>query len=613
MCGIAGWVNLSPDAEGGDGQPGLTRQMTSRLIHRGPDGEGHWLQGACGLGHRRLKIIDLTESAAQPMWDSTGQIAVTFNGEIYNFVDLRDQLKDKHEFRTASDTEVIVNGYREWGTDVVRRLNGMFAFALWDHKERVLLLGRDRLGKKPLFYHRRGNICVFASTLTALRAHPAVPKAIDSQSVAQYLAFGYVPTPRSILKDVHKLTQGSYLQMSAAGAREVAYWNLEATSEPRSEADALDELDSLLRDSVRIRLQSDVPLTFFLSGGVDSSLVTAIGQQLRPEVSAVAVGFGRPDYDETASAARIAAHLQVDFTTRRVEDGVLSENLSRIPTILDEPLADSSLLVTFAVSQAARQLATVALSGDGGDELFCGYPKYRNLRDGLQLLRLPQVVRESAAAVASRMPWDVMAKSAAATTSRSPAELMRWLVSVWKPEELKQLMPDVSVAWEETQFQRTVDAFSGREPVEALMAADIRTYLCDDILQKVDRASMAVSLESRAPLLDYRIVEFAMRLPLSLKWRGGEQKYLLKRLLERYVPRPLWDRPKHGFQAPMKELYRATTPDYWRRHLDVIHSAFPWMCRSVSERMIADHLKGRRDYSQKLYSLDVLARWSAAQ
>jgi len=339
-----------------------------------------------------------------------------------------------------------------------------------------------------------------------------------------------------------------------------------------------------------------------------------VGRQLADDVHAFTIGFGDRGYDEAPAARRVAEFLKLRHTERRLDERQIAWSLDEIGALIDEPFADSSLIPTYFVSLSARQDVTVALSGDGGDELFCGYAKYRHLRHGLRLMCAPQLVRAFAAAAAAACPWDGVAKAATALRSESTADLMRWLVSVWKPDELRELMPDVIVDWEETEFCRALGRFAHREPLAALMAADVRAYLCDDILQKVDRASMAVSLELRSPLLDYRIVEFACRLPLSLKLRNGEQKYVLKKLLERYVPRPLWDRPKQGFKAPMKELYRERSDDEMHAAIDRLCHTFGDVLRPVAmRRVLEDHRKGRRDYSQKLYSLEVLSRWCEMQ
>lgn len=613
MCGIAGWLDMTtgPRPANGDARL-LGERMTDVLRHRGPDAHGHVVDGPCVLGHRRLKIIDLSEAAAQPMWDHDGTTAVSFNGEIYNFRDLRAVLETRYCFRSASDTEVIVHGYREWGVDLFRRLNGMFALALWDRATRTLLLARDRLGKKPLFYYWNGTLCVFGSSLDAVGQHPGVRRSVDEQSLAQYFAFGYVPTPRSIYRDTFKVKQGAYVRFTGGRRVECTYWDLPDGMEECSEDRALDELDALLQDSVARRLQSDVPLAFFLSGGVDSTLITAVGQKQAGDVRAVTVGFSRPEYDETPAARRIAAHLGIRHTEDWIDERHLADGLAKLPMLLDEPFADSSLLPAYCVSGVARKTATVALSGDGGDELFCGYPKYRDLRQGLAAMWVPTPLRRAAAAMADRLPGDRLAKSATAVRGDSRS-LVQWLVSVWKPDELRELMPDVAVTWTDTEFDRTLSRFTHRTPLEALMAADLRTYLCDDILQKVDRASMAVSLELRSPLLDYRIVEFALRLPMRMKWRGRETKYLLKRLLDRYVPRPLWDRPKQGFRAPIRELYRSNASDL-RSSIERLSATFDRLLRpDVMRRVLDEHMSGRRDYSQKLYSLDVLDRWSEAR
>lgn len=545
------------------------------------------------------------------MSDPQGAVWVSFNGEVYNFKDLRAELESRYSFRSTSDTEVLVYGYQAWGSDVFRRLNGMFAVALWDSASRTLLLARDRLGKKPLFYYWDGGRVVFGSELKALLAHPRVPRRVDPQSLAQFFAFGYVPTPRSILKDVYKVPQGAVVSFQGGTRTMAPFWGMPVQELPLSEADACDRLEALLLDSVRIRMFSDVPLGFFLSGGIDSSLVVALARRLGADVRTFTVGFQESRFDESPDARRVSEHLGTTHQEIRASDADLPAVFDQASIYYDEPYADSSLLPTIILSRLARAHVTVALSGDGGDELFCGYTRYPQFHRAGKLLGIPRSLRRVMRQAARLIPSDSVRKSTEAMSVASRTDLARWLVSIWKPDELGALLPSVPMSWEETAFQQTWDAFESRDLLTRFMASDLRSYLCDDILQKVDRASMACALEVRCPLLDYRIVELALSLPIPLKYRDGEQKVLLKKLLTRYVPRQLWDRPKQGFQVPLAQWYRTTRHESLRKAVDGLAEAFPGILSVEAMRgILRAHVEGGMNYSQKLFSLDMLYGWT---
>jgi len=540
-----------------------------------------------------------------------GSAVITFNGEIYNFRALKSELGDVH-FRSSSDTEVLLYGYQQWGTDVFRRANGMFAVAIWDKRERKLILARDRLGKKPLFYYWDGQgDVVFASELKALLAHPRVTRAIDQDSLALYFAFGYVPTPRTIFRNIYKVPQGSFITFRGAERAIDSYWDLPLEERSIKEADALDELDALLHDAVKLRLESDVPLGFFLSGGIDSTLVTAIGKRLGGDIQTFTVGFGDQRYDETPFARAIATYLRTKHTELKIEPANFADFLRHASRFYDEPFADSSLIATYYLARATKQEVTVALSGDGGDELFCGYSKYRDMKNARALLGLPHRLRSMAARALEHLPNDTSRKVGHALRSETIDDLIWWLISIWKPDEIQELMPGITADWRTTSAARTWKRFDTRDDLSRMMAVDIKSYLCDDILQKVDRASMAVSLEIRCPLLDYRLVEFAMSLPVSLKFRHGQQKYLLRELLAKHVPRQLWEkRAKHGLNVPVKSWYRNERQSILAAGIQELGSHLAGVLATEPiEYFMAQHLTGRYDYSSKLFCIEMLNSW----
>jgi asparagine synthase (glutamine-hydrolysing) len=568
--------------------------MTDALEHRGPDASGYWEERAPGLGfgHRRLSIVDLSPTGAQPMTSASGRYTICFNGEVYNFQSLREELEARGcVFRGQSDTEVMLAAIEQFGIlAAVKRFVGMFAFALWDSSERCLTLARDRLGKKPLYYAVRGRRLAFGSELKALFAMPGFSAEIDRASLAAYMRFQYVPAPRSILAGVAKLEQGAILQARQSGASDelsisiAKYWSArDAFAAPAfggSEADPRlleDRLESLLSDAVRIRMIADVPLGAFLSGGIDSSLVVALMQrQSAARVRSFSIGFREAEYDESKHAAAVARHLGVDHTELFVTAADALAVVPNLPQIYDEPFGDSSQIPTYLVSKLARAHVTVALSGDGGDELFCGYNRYLWWRSIWPRVRLlPGWLRRSAANLllsrtasewdmiigsGSRMlpaslrrkaPGHLMRKAAETLAIDSPAELYLRLVSHWKDPATVVLGANeppspILERWPEDSAGATI----------RMMLLDVLTYLPDDILVKVDRATMAASLESRSPLLDHRVLEFAARVPLSQKVLDSKGKLILRRLLFRHVPQELVDRPKTGFGIPLAEWLR---------------------------------------------------------
>jgi asparagine synthase (glutamine-hydrolysing) len=584
MCGVAGFVDTRKGGQRLE-LDALAGRMADALRHRGPDDYGVWSdpEAGVGLGHRRLSILDLSPAGHQPMFSASGRFVVAYNGEIYNCENLRHELRalpDMH-FCGHSDTEVMLASFERWGVEpALERMNGMFAFALWDRAERTLLLVRDRFGEKPLYYGFAGKTFLFASELKALCAHPAFRPEIDRDALACYLRFNCIPTPYSIYRDIRKLEPGVVLRYREGQITKRAYWTLRSTVErcladpfDGSAQQAAEELDSLLRDAIRLRMFADVPLGAFLSGGIDSSIIVALMQeQSRRPVRTFSIGFGEQGYDESAHARAVAQHLGTDHTDFCVTSAEAIGLVSRLPEIYDEPFADSSQIPTLLVSQLARGHVTVSLSGDAGDEVFGGYNRYTW---GGRLWRLlhatPRTLRRTAASgmtalgpaawesvfmrmrpilpksLRLRMPGYKMHKLASLLLSESAMEMYAAMASHWpRPEHI------VAGASALSALQIVGDQWLDLPEFERqAIYLDTLTYLANDILVKLDRATMAFGLEGRIPFLDPRVVEFAWRLPLRMKVRPNEGKWILRQVLYRYVPRELVDRPKMGFGIPL--------------------------------------------------------------
>ncbi len=640
MCGIAGlWHRTACSEEGL--RAGLER-MTATLVHRGPDDAGLWCDGAegVGFGFRRLAIIDLGPTGHQPMLSSDGRYVLVFNGEIYNFGELRSELaRTGSTFRGSSDTEVILEAVVRWGSEeTIPRLWGMFAIALWDRRERRLLLARDRLGKKPLYYALDGDGVTFASELKAIRAvRDAV---VDRQALAAYLRYGYVPAPGTIYAGISKLPPGSLAVVGAKGGITVqSYWNGQAVAEAglaaRRAVDdarwAVRDLDALLRDGVRRRMVADVPLGAFLSGGIDSSLVVALAQAEsgRP-VRTFTLGFTEADYDEAPAARAVAAHLGTDHTELYVSPRDAREIVPRLPDIYDEPFGDSSQIPTVLVSSLARSHVTVALSGDGGDELFGGYVRHvwagrirRAVRwwppalrhgvarvlGGIPPARAGWMYGVAERAIPPRMrqvhPEEKLAKLAKVLTADSDDQAYESLVSAWSDPQLVVGADTGGGTGTEGERAPRIDSF-----VERMMLLDQLHYLPDDILVKMDRATMAASLEVRAPFLDHRLVEWAWRLPLGVRCRDGVGKWVLRQLLAQHVPPTLFDRPKTGFGIPIGAWLRGPLRDWAEALLDERRlSREGYLRPAVIRQVWTDHLAGRRDDDVRLWIVLMFQAW----
>jgi asparagine synthase (glutamine-hydrolysing) len=614
MCGIAGFFRHSgePEAER------ILARMAGTMLHRGPDAGGAFISPdrKVGLCHRRLSILDLSEAGAQPMADPSEEIVLSYNGEVYNFREVREELSSLgHRFRGTSDTEVLLAAYRQWGIGCLSRFLGMFAFALWDGKAGKLFLARDRLGIKPLYYYRGGGFFLFGSELKPLLAHPSFPGDIDRSALQYYLQFMYVPGPHSIFAGCRKLAPGHVGVLSGDGHWETfPFWNVldhwGKKGEARSGTEYEEELVGLIRSSVRYRMISDVPLGAFLSGGIDSSLVVSVMQSESSfPVQTFSIGFRERGFDESPHARRVAEYLGTDHHEEICEPAEAIPIIRQLPEFYDEPFADPSAIPTMMVSRFARRFVTVSLSGDGGDELFCGYPRYAWYRSLGLFGAIPAPVRRGVAGVLYRVPNRRAKKAAVSLSQARSIDAYRNLVGICEKERIPALLPHV-VDDGTLPFYVTYDRTEDMEQLERLMAVDIRTYLPDDILAKVDRASMAYSLEARVPLLDHRIVEFAGRLPLAYKVRGQNQKFLLKRVLHRLLPRKLVDRPKMGFGVPLDRWFRDELRSLVREYLDGarIRREGYFLADGV-ETMVGEHLSGRRNHFMPLWAMIQFGMW----
>ncbi len=615
MCGIAGIF----DTRGGAPiSAPLLLAMRDRLIHRGPDGCGHYLGEGIGLAHRRLAIIDV-ECGHQPLFNEDERVVVVFNGEIYNFRDLADRLERcGHVFRTKSDTEVIVHGWEEWGADCVLHFDGMFAFALWDARSETLFLARDRLGKKPLHYTLLpdGRL-LFASEIKALLACPEVSRSIDPQSLEDYLCFGYVPDPRSIYAAIEKLPPAHRMVWRRGDrAKQDAYWHLSMGQDACADSRAAgQDLQRRLRLAVGSRLISDVPLGAFLSGGVDSSGVVALMAGLAGEpVNTFCISFGEPEFDESDYAQAVASRYGTRHRTERV-DPRDTAMLDRLATIFDEPFGDNSALPTLQVCSLARSQVTVALSGDGGDELFAGYRRYPwHLREERLRALMPAALRRAIFGSLAwcypkldRAPRWLRAKTTFHELSVDSVDAYCNSVAVI-PEALRHTLYERSFR-KSLQGYRAVGALHPHwenadtdHPLLQAQYVDIKTWLPGDILTKVDRTSMAVSLEVRAPLLDHRLVEWSARLPAGLKLHGGQTKVLLKQCLEPLISADLLYRPKQGFASPLASWFRGPLAPRMEQAAGRLAQSGFFDGRGIA-RVMAQHASGRRDHGRALWSL----------
>jgi asparagine synthase (glutamine-hydrolysing) len=621
MCGIAGIFHLET-AKPVD--PARLRKMTDSLVHRGPDGSGIWTAPGVGLGHRRLSIIDL-EGGAQPMLTPDEAQVLCFNGEIYNFQDVRAELETYgHEFHTDSDSEVILYAWRQWGVDCLKRLNGMFVIAIYDQRTKQMFLARDRLGVKPLFYApvSDGSI-IFGSELKALLANPLLRREPHLPAVDDFLAFGYVPDQTSLLKGVKKLPAGHYmlLERGKPEPAPIQYWDMDFSQRSKASAGTLEEeLVTLLKDAVGSRMIADVPLGAFLSGGVDSSAVVALmSEKSRRPVKTCSIGFDQQSLDETGYAQTIADRFQTDHRSRTVA----ADDYGLIDTLadhFDEPFADGSALPTYRVCELAREDVTVALSGDGADEALAGYRRhvFHHAEERVRGM-VPQSFRGPVLGwlgniypKADWAPRPFRAKSTLLSLARSGAEGYAEAVGVTTPSQRHAIYSSDMI--------RRLDGYQGESQMIDLMEnapaqngldqaqyADMKMWLPGDILTKVDRTSMAVSLEAREPLLDYKLMEFAARLPSNLRVRKGQGKYLLKKSMERYLPQDILYRPKMGFVTPIAQWFRGPLADEARNISEAgALGRMGWFEPKALRKIADDHISGKSDNSRLLWQLLML-------
>ena len=609
---------------------GLVGRMCVALAHRGPDDEGSVHLDGVTLGMRRLSIIDL-EGGHQPIHNEDSQIWVVQNGEIYNHLVLRAELEAAgHVFASRSDTEVLVHGYEEWGSDFVSRLNGMFAFALLDRRRGVVVLARDRMGIKPLHYAIDGSRLVFASELKALLVDRALRRGIDPVALDQYLALEYVPSPRSMVLGISKLPPAHTLTWSVAEGTSVLrrYWAPSLGEGSRvADSRGLDaqcgELRAVLLESVRKELISDVPLGVFLSGGIDSSAVAAMMTQLGSEVKSFSVGFADKSFDESGYAQQVARHLGTDHHELVLEPDMLLGLIPKLPSLLDEPLGDASIIPTYLLSEFTRRHVKVALGGDGGDELFAGYPTLQAHRLADYYGRVPAVVRRGLVEpVVRRLPvsrgnlsFDYRAKRFVGGAVYPVAERhQRWMGSFAGEERSALLSRDVREAVERSG-QGGIGAFGdgsawSREPLNQVLMMDMHGYLENDILVKLDRASMMASLEGRVPLLNNDFVEYATRLPLDLKLRGLKSKFLFKRALRGLLPDAILRRPKKGFGIPVADWFRGPLREQMLSVLSAERMARQGFFEPAAVgTLVRDHLEGRRDNRKQLWTLFAFELW----
>lgn len=651
MCGIVGYFN--PTSK--DSDQATLKAMTDAINHRGPDDAGYWSNPRLGIhfGHRRLSVIDLSQAGHQPMASGSERFTIVFNGEIYNHQVLRRELEQQNhapEWRGHSDTETLLAAIEAWGVQqTLVKLTGMFAFALWDHKEQVLTLARDRMGEKPLYYGWQDSVFLFGSELKGLKQHPQFQGKIDRDVLTLLMRHVYIPAPYSIYQGIRKLDPGTFISLSNKDLnyrqqpKPQPYWSVENTvarglSQPfaGSDEEAVSSLDRLLRDVIRDQMLADVPLGSFLSGGIDSSTITAIMQSLSSKpVKTFTIGFNEEGYNEAVHAKAIAQFLGTDHTELYVSPNVALDAIPRLPSLYDEPFADASQIPTFLVSQMTKQHVTVSLSGDGGDELFGGYNRYlwgqrmwkylQHVPSGLRSLTAgcitsipPKHLNRIVSGACSMMPGnlnislagDKAHKLATILDAKSPDEIYYRLISEWKqPEQIIRSAHEPETLITRQQDWPGIDQFEHR-----MMYLDSKSYLPDDILAKVDRAAMGVSLETRVPFLDHRIVELSWRIPLHMKIRNKESKWLLRQVMNNYIPRTLTERPKMGFAVPIHQWLRGPLRDWCENLLDETRlEQQGYFNPKPVQKKWQEHLSGERNWQYSLWAILMFQAWLEEQ
>jgi asparagine synthase (glutamine-hydrolysing) len=619
MCGIAGFVESPSTASpfGPDASRALIRRMCDVIRHRGPDDEGVWVEEGVAFGMRRLSIIDLS-TGHQPIHNEDGTVWIVFNGEIYNYRQLRDELQAAgHTFYTATDTEVIVHAYEQWGADAIARLRGMFGVAIWNTRTRSLLVARDRIGIKPMYYATVGGRLYFGSELKSLLEAPDLPRDLDPGALDHYLSFLYTPRDGSIFRNVRKLPPGHLMTWQDGKVDIEQYWKMPAEETfTGSEADAVTELRRVLSDAVRSHLISDVPLGAFLSGGIDSSLVVGLMSEVSgARVKTFSIGFDEPEFDELEPARRVAEHFGTEHHELVVKpDGV--GILDRLVWHFDEPFADSSAIPTWYVSEMARRDVTVVLSGDGGDELFGGYDRYVPHPRVVAFDRYsPRALRHVAAIAAARLPHGVRGKNFLRHVGRNDRGRYLDAIRFFGADEKPALLtPDLQRMIEgpdpETRLARHFERFAGLPWPSQMMRFDAETYLPEDVLTKVDRMSMAHSIESRVPLLDNEVIAFASTLPASMKIKNGRRKHVLKEVAASLLPADILNRRKQGFGVPLGTWFRGNLRELFA---DTLLSPTSlqrgYFQPAFVKQIVNEHLAGKRDHTLRLWQLVVFEKW----
>ncbi len=642
MCGIAGWINLKKSDSNAGAEPVL-HSMCEQIVHRGPNSEGLWVDDTVALGMRRLSVIDL-KTGDQPVFNSDRSVIVMMNGELYNYREVRAELESKgHKFTTKSDTEILPHLYDEYGEALLEHVNGMYAFSLWDSRRKKLIIARDRFGEKPLYYGVFNGKLIWASELKAIVAHPAVTPELDLNALRHYVSFDYVPAPMSIFKGIHKLPAAHVLTVENGEVRTRRYWDLK-WSEPGAIATGFrngqtrgtshtktqstlggkaEELKELLSDAVRMRLVSDVPLGILLSGGIDSSTVAAFATQHAEErVKTFSIGFEEDSFDESKYARQVAKHLDTEHYEEKLSATTAGDLIAEIGTWLDEPMSDGSLIPTFLLAQFVRRHVTVALGGDGGDELFAGYPMYYAHTVAANYLAIPAIVRSgliepvvNALPVSTKnMSFDYKAKRfVRASKYDDVTRHHSWFGSFSLDQHEALFTKDVLAQTDADIYKgvrELVGASDAKNVIEQMQYADINFYLAEDILTKVDRAAMAVSLETRAPFLDPRVGQFAASIPVAYKLKGKAGKVILKEAMKDLLPHDILHRPKKGFGIPIAEWLKGGLNP-------LLHDMLaPALIREQGlfnadyvQRLISEHETGKASHHKELWTLLVFQLW----
>lgn len=626
MCGITGWINLENN-RGANTSEAVLHSMCERMKHRGPDSEGLWTDETVALGMRRLSVIDL-HTGEQPVYSEDKSIVVMMNGELYNFREVRADLEKRgHKFVTSSDTEILPHLYEEYGEAMLEHINGMFAFALWDKRKKKLLIARDKFGEKPLYYGVFGGKLIFASELKVLLENPAVKGEIDLDSLRQFLSFDYVPAPNSIFRGISKLPAAHFLTVENGEIKTRRFWNLSwqksrTKGVPRL-SDSVEELRELLADAVRMRLVADVPLGILLSGGVDSSTVAAFATQFSTErVKTFSIGFEEDSFDESKYARQVAKHLDTEHYEDKLSVEKAADLISEIGLWLDEPMSDGSLIPTFLLSRFVRKYVTVALGGDGGDEIFAGYPMYfahkvANFYNGIPSIfrnNLIEPVVNNLPVSNKNLSFDYKAKR---FVRASKYDLVTrhhsWFGSFSLDEQQSVLSKDVLAQTSNDIYKGAKDLLEicdAENDIEKMQFLDINFYMAEDILTKVDRASMAVSLEVRAPFLDARVAQFAASIPLEYKLKGNKGKYILKKAVEPLLPKNILHRPKKGFGIPIAEWLKGRLNPLMREMLDAKRLREQGLFDAeFVQKLIKEHETNVASHHKQIWTLLVFQLW----